>query len=85
MMTNPDPRLEQAAARPESDPLAPPPTNPRRWFAISATVAGVLTVALVMSAGSVRAAWQEIAQLLSLHGKPEAASANVLSEHELES
>ena len=37
-----------------------------------------------MSAGTARAAWQEIAQLLSLQGKPEPASANVLSEHEIE-
>jgi len=31
-----------------------------------------------------RAAWQEVAQLLSLQGKPEPTSANVLSEHEIE-
>ena len=31
-----------------------------------------------------RAAWQEIQQLLKLQGKPEPASANILSEHELE-
>jgi hypothetical protein len=37
-----------------------------------------------MGAGTARAAWQEIAQLLSLQGKPEPASANVLSEHEIE-
>jgi hypothetical protein len=84
-MSDPNPRLEQAAARSESNPLAPPPSNPRRWFAISATVVGVLAGALVMGAGSARAAWQEIAQLLSLKGGPEPASANVLSEHELES
>ena len=40
--------------------------------------------ALFMGTGTARAAWQEIAQLLSLHGKPEPASANVLSEHEIE-
>lgn len=37
-----------------------------------------------MGTGSARAAWEEIAQLLSLQGKPEPASANVLSEHEIE-
>jgi len=37
-----------------------------------------------MGTGTARAAWDEIAQLLSLHGKPEPASANVLSEHEIE-
>jgi hypothetical protein len=37
-----------------------------------------------MGTGSARAAGGEIAQLLSLQGKPEPASANVLSEHEIE-
>jgi len=37
-----------------------------------------------MGTGRARAAWEEIAQLLSLQGKPEPASANVLSEHEIE-
>ncbi len=37
-----------------------------------------------MGTGKARAAWEEIAQLLSLQGKPEPASANVLAEHEIE-
>ena len=37
-----------------------------------------------MGTGRARAAWEEIAQLLSVQGKPEPASANVLSEHEIE-
>lgn len=37
-----------------------------------------------MGTGTARAAWQEISQLLSLQGKLEPASANVLSEHEIE-
>jgi hypothetical protein len=84
--TNPDPRLQQAASRPELDPLSP--EGPRlnrsgaRWIAIGA---GILLGSLFMGAGKAGAAWQEIAQLLSLHGKPEPASANVLSEHETES
>jgi HEAT repeat protein len=80
----PDPRLQQAAARPENDPLAPESARPRRWFAIIAIVAGALGGALFMGTGTARAAWDELAQLLSLHGKPEPASANVLSEHEAE-
>ena len=44
----------------------------------------MLAGALLMGTGTARAAWDEIAQLLSLHGKPEPASANVLSEHEIE-
>ena len=82
--TNPDSRMEQAATRPEIDPLAPQSAGPRRWFAIAAIVAGSLAGTLFMGTGTARATWQEIAQLLSLHGKPEPASANVLSEHEIE-
>lgn len=44
----------------------------------------MLAGALLLGTGTARAAWQEIAQLLSLHGKPEPASANILSEHEIE-
>lgn len=50
-----------------------------------AVVAAVLLMgALFMGTGTARAAWQEIAQFLSLRGKPAPASANVLSEHEIE-
>src|SRR3989475_12323672 len=76
--------MEQAATRPEIDPLSPEGTRSRRWFAVAAVAAGILLGALFMGAGTARAAWQEIAQLLSLQGKPEPASANVLSEHEIE-
>ena len=45
----------------------------------------VAIVAMVLiGSGTARAAWQEIAELLSLFGDPEPASANVLSEHEIE-
>lgn len=84
MITNPDPRLERAATRPENDPLAPETVGTSRRLAVTAVVAGVLMGALFVGTGTARAAWQEIAQLLSLHGKPEPASANVLSEHEVE-
>ena len=47
-------------------------------------LAGVLAAMLFLGTRTARAAWEEIAQLLSLHGKPEPASANVLSEHEIE-
>lgn len=50
-----------------------------------AVVAAVLLMgALFMGTGTARAAWQEIAQFLSLRGKPAPASASVLSEHEIE-
>jgi hypothetical protein len=51
---------------------------------IALVAAVILLGALFRGTGTARAAWQEIAQLLSLHGKPEPASANVLSEHEIE-
>jgi hypothetical protein len=43
-------------------------------------------IALLLAAGTpaARAAWQELALFLSLEGRPEPASANILSEHELE-
>ena len=43
-----------------------------------------LTAILVVSTGTAGAAWREFARFLSLEGPPEPASANVLSEHELE-
>lgn len=83
MDTDPDPRMEQAAPPPEND-LSPGNGRPRRSLVIAAGVCGILAGTFLMGTGTARAAWQEIAQLLSLHGKPEPASANVLSEHETE-
>jgi len=40
-------------------------------------------VLLAGKAGSAQAIWERIAQFIGLHGKPEPASANVLSEHEI--
>jgi hypothetical protein len=82
--TNPDPRLERAATQPENDPFPAEIARPRRGLAIVAITGAMLAGALLIGTGSARAAWQEIAQFLSLHGKPEPASANVLSEHEIE-
>jgi HEAT repeat protein len=50
---------------------------------VTALVIAVLGIVLVGS-GTVRAAWLELAELLSIIGDPEPASANVLSEHEIE-
>ena len=80
----PDPRLQKAAARPENDPLVPERASARRGVPIIAVIAGMLGGAVFLGAGNAQAAWQEIAQLLSLKGKPVPASANVLSEHETE-
>ena len=44
----------------------------------------VLTCTLLLGTGTARAAWQQISRILSLQGAPVPASANILSEHELE-
>lgn len=60
------------------------PTPPGPWR-LMALVVGVALVALLFPGTSrARAAWQQIEKLLSLEGEPEPASANVLSEHEME-
>lgn len=68
------------------DPLAPEPILPgkRRWGVLLVAVAAVAVASLFLGTQTARAAWQEISQLLSLQGKPEPASAAVLSEHEIE-
>lgn len=50
-----------------------------------AFAAGVLLATMLLLVPATgRAAWQHIAEFLSLRGTPEPASANVLSEHEIE-
>ena len=61
-----------------------PPDSPRSAWRVIALTAGGLLLALSVATPTARAAWQEIAQFLSLQGEPERASANVLSEHEIE-
>ncbi len=39
-------------------------------------------IALAVKTGSAQSVWQVISRFIGLHGKPEPASANVLSEHE---
>jgi HEAT repeat protein len=58
----------------------------RRAWGLAGVAAAAAVAVLFLFAGTptARAAWQEISQLLSLEGKPEPASANVLSEHEIE-
>jgi hypothetical protein len=46
--------------------------------------AAILFGLLFFANGTAHAAWEQITRFLSLHGKPEPASANVLSEHEIE-
>jgi hypothetical protein len=49
------------------------------------TVGAVMLGTLLLATGTVRATIDRIAGFLSLHGEPAPASANVLSEHEIES
>lgn len=78
-MADPDPIQQTDSQFPV---ISVPP--PRRWpiFVLAALV--VLISMLTLGARSAQAAWQELVQFLTLHGKPEPASANVLSEHEIE-
>jgi HEAT repeats len=54
----------------------------RRGAAVAG--AGLVIGTLVLFPATGRAAWAQLAAFLSLNGKPEPASANVLSEHEIE-
>src|SRR5436190_10801250 len=47
-------------------------------------VAAGIAIGILLLPVTGRAAWEQIADLLSLNGKPEPASANLLSEHEIE-
>jgi hypothetical protein len=74
------------APQSESGAIGPEPVLPRsgRGPLVFAAIAGMCLGFLLLGAHSAQAAWQEIAHFLSLHGKPEPVSANVLSEHEIE-
>jgi hypothetical protein len=62
------------------------PTGPERSRLGFAPAAGVFVVLLVLAGtGTARGAWDEISRVLGLQGKPAPASANVLSDHHLES
>jgi hypothetical protein len=58
------------------------PTAPESGSRSLVAVGGVVVVAVLAATSPARAAWEQIAAFLSLHGKPEPASASVLSEHE---
>lgn len=68
--------------QPKSPPEFEPAVSRRRVVAVAAAVLAL--VFLFARTPTARAAWLELSQLLSLQGKPEPASANVLSEHEIE-
>ena len=72
------------AIQPAPSALPATRTARRGGWRMFSVVGGGIVLALAAGTPTARAAWQEIAQFLSLHGKPEPASANVLSEHEIE-
>lgn len=88
----PDPRLKPTPDYGTLGPGSDLPNNqpgkvrPSRQRTITVIVAGALFGLLFAggNGGVARAAWDQIAQLLSLHGKPEPASPAVMSGHELE-
>ena len=59
-------------------------SRPQRIRTACFVAAGVVLVSLLASSASARTVWQQISRILSLHGDPEPASANVLSEHHIE-
>jgi hypothetical protein len=59
-------------------------TGPERSRTTLVVACAVVCILVVANTGSARAAWEQISRFLSLQGKPEPASANVLSEHEIE-
>src|SRR2546422_8487227 len=50
----------------------------------TAAAVGILMGTLAVGSGAAQAAWERITHFWSLQGEPERASANVLSEHEIE-
>src|SRR6187431_3216691 len=54
------------------------------WRTTTLAAAAFLLGTIAAGSGSLRAAWEPIARLVSLQGPPKPASANVLSEHEIE-
>ena len=65
-----------------SDPIVPYRGGPRRTLYV--VIALAAAAMLCFHTAAAQAAWEHIAQLIGLQGKPEPASAAVLSEHEIE-
>src|SRR3954454_6460744 len=61
------------------------PTRPQGPMPRGTTLAAVgIAIGLLVLPVTARGAWEQIAEYLSLKGKPDPAAANVLSEHEIE-
>ena len=85
----PDPRLtptpDYGALGPSSDLKQKiTPRGTFRSIRLLAVLIGVLCALPFIATGTVRATWDEIAQLLSIKGKPKPASPALLSQHEIE-
>jgi hypothetical protein len=82
----PEPTPDYGSMGPGSDLQRNRPTDlgAGGWRAVGAIVVGVLLALPFVASSTARAAWTEISQLLTLHGKPEPASPAIMSEHELE-
>jgi HEAT repeat protein len=79
------PTPDYGSAGPDSDLQPDRSLDPHAasWRVLFAVVGGIL-LAVPFATGSARAAWSEIAQFLSLRGKPAPASSPLLSPHEIE-
>ncbi len=84
--SGPDTRLATSANQPDADPFKASSNVPkgpsRRPFLVTAGL--LFTLVVAARTGSAQSLWERIAHFIGLHGKPEPASANVLSEHEIE-
>jgi hypothetical protein len=81
----PEPAPEYGTIRPGSDLKMDQSIDPQSgsWRVLFAVAAGILLAAF-FATGNARATFEQITKLLTLQGKPEAASPAVLSEHEIE-
>ncbi|HVO81954.1 MAG TPA: HEAT repeat domain-containing protein [Terriglobales bacterium] len=82
----PKPTPDYGTLGPGSDVQAGQTRDPqiRRVRVIAVLIAAALSALLFAGTTSARAAWSQIADLLSLHGQPKPASLAILSEHEIE-
>jgi hypothetical protein len=86
MKSDSDNSVPPGAIRPDRGPIDQQRSVARRknFRVVFAAALGILLGLLVVSTGAAQAAWERIEHFWSLQGPPEQASANVLSEHEVE-
>src|SRR5260370_5121870 len=75
---------DDSSTHPKVAVAGTPPSSTRKWR-VPLLTAVFLTLGIAFfDTGSAHAAWEQLSRILSLTGKPEPSSANVLSEHEIE-